>query len=220
MEERKRLILEIIIKEYIATGVPVASSTIVEKYHMPVSSATVRNDMAELEEDGLIVQPHTSAGRIPTEKAYKYYISEITETPLPQQETDLLNAAATDDVQGKHLAKQLAQITGLAVVWGFEKDNVYYTGVSNLLENPDFNLSSIIDDMDDIIGEMFENCDFSPQVLIGHSSPFGDFSGTIVSRYQADDQVGLIGLVGPMHMDYAANRARLKFLTDLLSKRI
>lgn len=221
MEERKRLILEIIIKEHIATGCPVASSSIVEKYHIPVSSATVRNDMAELEEDGWIVQPYTSAGRIPTEKAYKYYISQITETPLPKEESDLLKKATnSDEAQSKQLAKKIAQLTGLAVVWAFEKDNVYYTGVSNLLADPEFNVSSIIDDIDDIIGSIFESTEFTPQVLIGHASPFGDYSGTIVSRYKTNDQVGLIGLVGPMHMDYAANRSRLKFLTDLLSNQL
>jgi heat-inducible transcriptional repressor len=221
MEERKRLILEIIIKEHIATGAPVASNIIVDKYHIPVSSATVRNDMAELEQDGWIVQPYTSAGRIPTEKAYKYYISQITETTLPKEESDLLKTATnSDEAQSKQLAKQIAQLTGLAVVWAFEKDNVYYTGVSNLLADPEFNVSSIIDDIDDIIGKIFESIEFTPQVLIGHASPFGNYSGTIVSRYRANDQIGLIGLVGPMHMDYAANRSRLKFLTDLLSKQL
>lgn len=221
MEERKRLILEIIIKEHIATGAPVASSIIVEKYHIPVSSATVRNDMAELEQDGWIVQPYTSAGRVPTEKAYKQYISEITEIPLSKNESDLFKAtAAADETHNKQLAKQLAQVTGLAVVWAMEKDNVYYTGVSNLLADPGFNLSSIIDDMDDIVSAIFESVEFTPQVMIGHSSPFGDFSGAIMSRYRANDQIGLIGVVGPMHMDYAANRSRLKFLTELLSNQL
>jgi len=218
MDERKKLILEIIIKEHIATGEPVASSVIVEKYGLSLSSATVRNEMAELEEAGWILQPYTSAGRVPTEKAYKQYISEITEIPLPKKESDLLKAAATsNEIRDKQLAKQLAALTGLAVVWALEKDNVYYTGVSNLLADPEFNVLSIIDDIDDIVRNIFESVEFTPQVLIGHSSPFGDFSGTIVSRYRANDQIGLIGLVGPMHMDYAANRSRLKFLTELLS---
>ncbi len=218
MDERKKLILDIIIREHIASGQPVASSSIVEKYKLPFSPATVRNEMAELEDGGWIVQPHTSAGRVPTEKAYKHYISHLTESPLPRKETEMLKAAVTaNEAKARQLAKQLAQLTGLAVVWALEKDNVYYTGVGNLLQERDFDLAAIIDDMDEIVADIFENIEFSPQVLVGHSSPFGDTSATIVSRYRVNDTTGLIGLVGPMHMDYAANRLRIKFLTELLS---
>lgn len=216
MDERKKLILEVIIKEHIATGQPVASSAIVEKYHMPISSATVRNEMAELEADGWIMQPHTSAGRVPTEKAYKHYISQITETPLPKKEAELLKEASVD-AKAKQIAKQLAQLTGLAVVWASDKDNVYFTGVSNLLNEPELDLG-MIDDLDEIVAELFDDVSFGPEILIGHSSPFGNYSGAIVTRYGSRDNTGLIGLVGPMHMDYEANRQRLKLLTELLSQ--
>ncbi|MCX6792854.1 MAG: hypothetical protein NTY12_02415 [Candidatus Falkowbacteria bacterium] len=225
MEERKRLILEIIIKEHIASGCPVASSSIVEKYHVPVSSATVRNDMAELEEDGWIVQPYTSAGRVPTEKAYAQYASELVDKPLSKKETDLLIGATSDDeLEVKQAVKQLAALSGVAVIWAFHKYNVYYTGISNLLQQPEFNqpqlvydVSSIIDRIDDIVGEIFEQVSFTPEIKIGHESPFGIFSGAILSRYQARDRVGLIGLVGPVRMDYAANKARINYLVNQLS---
>jgi cation transport ATPase len=140
--------------------------------------------MAALEEEGWIIQPYTSAGRVPTEKAYKQYITEIVETPVPKKESDLMTAAVPrDETHAKQLAKQLAQMTGLAVVWAFEKDNVYYTGVSNLMADPEFNVSSIIDNIDDIVRDIFESVEFTPQVLIGRSSPFGDFSGT------SDDEI-------------------------------
>ncbi len=227
MEERKKLILDIIIKEHIATGAPVASSVIVEKYHIPVSSATVRNDMAELEEDGWIIQPYTSAGRIPTEKAYDQYCKDIAATDLSKNETDTLTIANPEDEQGaKHSAKQLASMSGLAVVWAFHKYNVYYTGISNLLQQPEFNqpqlvydISSIMDRIDDIVGEVFDNVGFEPQIMIGRESPFGIFSGTIMSRYKAKDRVGLIGLIGPVRMDYALNKARIDFLIKELSKK-
>ena len=69
MEKRREKILYTIVKEHIATGSPVGSEILVSKYKLGVSSATVRNEMAELEDNGFIIQPHTSAGRIPTEKA-------------------------------------------------------------------------------------------------------------------------------------------------------
>ncbi|MBU4256930.1 DeoR family transcriptional regulator [Patescibacteria group bacterium] len=74
MEKRKQLILYTIIKEHIKTGAPVGSGVLVDKYKLDISPATVRNEMAELENEGLITQPHTSAGRVPTEKAYSLFI--------------------------------------------------------------------------------------------------------------------------------------------------
>ena len=77
MNERKIRILQAIIKDYIDTAEPVGSRTIAKKYDLGVSSATIRNEMSDLEEMGLIVQPHASAGRIPSEQAYRYYVDNI-----------------------------------------------------------------------------------------------------------------------------------------------
>ncbi|MCW2786239.1 MAG: heat-inducible transcription repressor HrcA [Marmoricola sp.] len=68
VEERKLAVLRAIVEDYVATQEPVGSKTLVERHRLGVSPATVRNDMAALEEEGLIAQPHTSAGRIPTDK--------------------------------------------------------------------------------------------------------------------------------------------------------
>ena len=75
--DRQRAILSIIVEEYVTTARPVASEQIVNNYRLTVSSATVRNDMADLERVGLIVQPHTSAGRIPTDRGYRYFVTNL-----------------------------------------------------------------------------------------------------------------------------------------------
>lgn len=77
MNDRKIKILQAIIKDYIDTAEPVGSRTIAKKYDLGVSSATIRNEMSDLEEMGLIVQPHASAGRIPSDKGYRYYVDSI-----------------------------------------------------------------------------------------------------------------------------------------------
>lgn len=77
MELRKRLVLEALIDDYIATAEPVGSRTLSRKYGLGVSSATIRNEMADLEELGYLEQPHTSAGRVPSDKGYRYYVDEI-----------------------------------------------------------------------------------------------------------------------------------------------
>lgn len=77
LSARSRTILEAIIEDYISTGEPVGSSAIARRHSMPISSATIRNVMAQLEEQGLLSSPHTSAGRIPTDKAYRFYVDSL-----------------------------------------------------------------------------------------------------------------------------------------------
>jgi heat-inducible transcriptional repressor len=78
LDDRKTAILSAVVQEYIATAQPVGSSHIAEAPNINVSSATVRNEMAHLEHEGYLVQPHTSAGRIPTDKGYRYFVDHLT----------------------------------------------------------------------------------------------------------------------------------------------
>jgi heat-inducible transcriptional repressor len=87
LSERKERILKAIIEDYIRDATPVASEALVREHGLPVSSATVRNEMAELEADGYIYQPHTSAGRIPTELGYRYFVQRLMqEQRIPRSE--------------------------------------------------------------------------------------------------------------------------------------
>ncbi len=81
INERKIKILEAIIQDYIQTGDPVGSRTISKKYDLGISSATIRNEMADLEDLGLIIQPHTSAGRIPSDRGYRLYVDNFMKRP-------------------------------------------------------------------------------------------------------------------------------------------
>lgn len=78
LDDRKTAILTAVVQEYIATAMPVGSGHIADSPNIKVSSATVRNEMAQLEQDGYLVQPHTSAGRIPTDKGYRYFVDHLT----------------------------------------------------------------------------------------------------------------------------------------------
>ncbi len=78
LDDRKTAILSAVVQEYIATAQPVGSSHIAEAPSINVSSATVRNEMAHLEHEGYLIQPHTSAGRIPTDKGYRYFVDHLT----------------------------------------------------------------------------------------------------------------------------------------------
>ncbi|MBI4779067.1 hypothetical protein HY797_01275 [Candidatus Falkowbacteria bacterium] len=228
MDERKALILKTIVKEHIKTGVPVGSEVLVDKYNLDISSATVRNEMAELETAGFIAQPHTSAGRIPTEKAYNLYIENLAEKKLGALEIKNFSKLleGKDELNFKQAAKELAKVSGNAVFWAFHRHNLYYTGISNLLSQPEFSetkliydISQIIDRVDEIINNIYNKLEAGPQIFIGVDNPFGDFCGTVLTKYKLKGNIGLLGILGPMRMDYEKNLALIKFLNDILMEK-
>ena len=78
LDDRKLAVLRAIVEDYVSTNEPVGSKTLVDRHHLDVSPATIRNDMAVLEEQGFIVQPHTSAGRVPTDKGYRLFVDRLS----------------------------------------------------------------------------------------------------------------------------------------------
>jgi len=228
MDKRKELILKTIIKEHIKTAQPVGSEGLVDKYNLDISSATVRNEMAELEELGFIAQPHTSAGRIPTEKAYNFYLENLSEKRLSEAEVKVFEKllAEKDEENFKQAAKAMAEISQTAIFWAFHKHDLYYTGISNLLHQPEFretnliyDISEVIDRVDEIIGSIFNDLKYGPQILIGSKNPFGAYCGTVVAKYKLGDNIGLVGILGPVRMNYEKNLALVKFINNILMEK-
>jgi heat-inducible transcriptional repressor len=91
LTERRSRILRLVVDEYVESAVPVGSQAIVRKYRLPVSPATIRNEMARLEEEGYVTHPHTSAGRVPSDKGYRYYVESLMqEQDLTQEEKETI----------------------------------------------------------------------------------------------------------------------------------
>lgn len=223
MDKRKSLILNTIIKEHIKTGAPVGSGVLVDKYKLDISPATVRNEMAELEETGYIKHPYTSSGRVPTEIAYNLYIENLGEKKLSDIETENFTKLLKnkDELNFKQVAKELAKVSNNAVFWAFHQNNLYYTGISNLLSQPEFcqtesiyDISKIIDRVDEIINNIFNKLKDGPQIFLGSTNPFGDFCGTILAKYKFKNNIGLFGILGPIRMDYKKNLALIKFINN------
>jgi heat-inducible transcriptional repressor len=116
LDDRKLEVLRAIVEDYVSTNEPVGSKALVERHHLGVSSATIRNDMAALEDEGYIVQPHTSAGRVPTDKGYRLFVDRLSSVkPLSPAErraiqSFLEGAVDLDDVVGRTV-RLLAQLT-------------------------------------------------------------------------------------------------------------
>src|SRR5689334_13097673 len=116
LDDRKLAVLRAIVEDYVSTNEPVGSKALAERHNLKVSSATVRNDMAALEEEGYIAQPHTSAGRVPTDKGYRLFVDRLSEVkPLSPAErkaiTTFLDGAVDIDDMLRRSVRLLAQLT-------------------------------------------------------------------------------------------------------------
>ncbi len=138
-----------------------------------------------------------------------------------------LNKISDDHlVKVKELAKSLADISGETVLVGFTPNNVYYTGLSNLFSKPEFaeqdivcNVSQIIDHLDEVMHELFDQVGEGVEILVGQKNPFGTGCSTILILYKlSKKEKGLLGILGPMRMDYNSNISLLRYTRELINK--
>ena len=122
LNERKMNILKAIVKDYIETAEAVGSRTISKKYNLGVSAATIRNEMADLEELGYLIQPYTSAGRVPTEKGYKLYVNSLMSTSeLSESDKEIIENCVEENISHiqdliHETSKMLSQLTNYTTV--------------------------------------------------------------------------------------------------------
>lgn len=223
MDTRKENLLLSIIEEYIKTAEPIGSKIIAQSGRFDVSPATIRNEMVDLEREGYIYQPYTSAGRIPTDEGYSYYVRHFVgpEEKLILREKENLERAISEhpDRPLKSLAKGMAEISGQAVIIGFSQYDTFYTGLSNLFSQPEFenmeylcHISSVIDHLDEALSKVYETIENDIRIFIGKGNPFGLMCSTFLTRYMTkDSSTGVIGFLGPTRMDYKKNYGLLAY---------
>lgn len=216
MDDKLKKLLALVVEDVIETGEPVGSQRLVESYKLDVSPATIRNWFSDLEQEGYIVQPHTSAGRVPTEKGYRFYISNLMrERSLRQRERKELSDASDE---ASRLARMIAELGRVVVI--LDRDSRFFTtGLSQVFAKPEFkdwNRLMSFGEMLDRVGDLVESVsdrDFSePTALIGRDCPFGEDCGAVLLRLRDGT---LIGLLGPMRMDYRQSFALLKMAQEL-----
>lgn len=230
LNERQAKILSAVIKEYVTTAQPVPSKSIADGYDLGVSPATVRNDMALLEELNLLRQPHTSAGRVPTEDGYRLYL-KMLEHPVaskrihaPLKQAAMLESSAKDRL--RQVAKALVELSGETAIATLEKDWQYYTGFTELFKKPDFqdmeslrSISQVVDKMDDVLKSLYEKADKDMSIWIGRDNPLSHEMATVMVRYTLPNgMTGMVGLTGPLRMRYRRNMGLLSEAKRLLEK--
>jgi heat-inducible transcriptional repressor len=214
MTNRQAQILSSIIEQYAEVASPVGSSLLSKVFD--VSSATVRAEMAELERMGYISQPHTSAGRIPTDKGYRYYVNHIQaqkETPAERSAERALTARVADgglpERTIRNAVDTLVELTrnlGLATIG----NQLYMSGLSNLFGQPEFmhpgqvqEVARLLDNLEPWLRETAPNEPLS--VYIGRENPIGGAAGCslIVSRFRSPySDRSYIGVLGPTRQSY------------------
>jgi len=228
MKKRQEDILLAIIDNFIRTAMPVGSKTIVHQYQLKVSGATVRNEMHELEEQGLICSPHTSAGRIPTEKGYRFFVESVK---VSKQETALAKKRFGDELRGYLDQKRVREMVYSAVdLMAKVVDNVSFAtlpgnnrtiflGLSNVLRQPEFVsspeiVSQVVEVLEHNFIDVLADLEVGdePRIYIGQENLIEAFSSCslIVSEYEYQGQKGKIGVLGPMRMRYNYNKEVLK----------
>lgn len=219
MTDRQRAILAAIIEQYAEIAAPVGSVTLAKLFG--VSSATIRAEMAKLEDMGLIAAPHTSAGRIPTDKGYRMYVNGITDAQMTELPSGLDRSARTIEAHvNSHVTQadrairsavdSLVELTGNM---GFATigSELYTNGISRLFSQPEYMqgqhiqaVARLIDNIEPWLREAAPNEPLN--VFIGSENPIGKSSGAtlIISRFRSPySDASYIGVIGPTRQNYA-----------------
>lgn len=215
MTERQSKILQAIVEQYAEVASPVGSSLLSRIFE--VSSATIRADMAELERLGFITQPHTSAGRIPTDKGYRFYVNQLAEHSAGDLSSGRAERALAARVGGggvpertiRNAVDTLVELThnlGLATIG----NRLYMSGLSNLFGQPEFmqpaqvqEVAKLLDNLEPWLHEAAPNEPLS--VYIGRENPIGRGAGCslIISRFRSPfSDSSYIGVLGPTRQSY------------------
>ncbi|MCL4382879.1 hypothetical protein M1545_03755 [Patescibacteria group bacterium] len=234
---RETQILKALIDEYIETAEPVGSETLDKKYNLGVSSATIRNEMVALTKTGFLKQPHTSAGRIPTSKAMKFYINQLMEekqmslTEEVKTKEDVWDARENIDKLLEEATHALAQKTrSLAVATLDDEDKLWHAGYANIFLNPEFadlevtaNLFSFLEEVQRIHELFFTRMTgASPvEVLFGEElvgwpelSPLG----VVATRFQLRGKNGALAVIGPARLSYSTVIPVIRYFGGLLQE--
>ena len=234
MDLRKQQILEAIIDSFIKSALPVGSKHIRESYDFGVSPATIRNEMAALESEGYIAQPHTSAGRIPTNRAYRMLVDQM------QIQNQLMNRVKRDmeTVRQQYYLKKtkeklydiIAILAGVTNNISFatlpDKDRVFYIGISNLLKKPEFIMepekaSQVIEILENDLYNILSDLELTDEgtIYIGEENILPEFQSCslLAIPYHLNGFKGVIGVLGSTRMDYPYNLAAIRTAIQLLS---
>lgn len=235
LTQRQTDILKSLIEEYVNTAEPVGSETLEKKYNLSASPATIRNEMVRLTELGYLKKPHTSAGRVPTPMAMKFYVKQL----MKEKELSVAEEVAVKEKLWdyreraqrflKELTKALAERTGALALVATNEGDLYAAGYANILDMPEFydiditrSLLSAIDEFDyfqTLCSSVLD--DEEVHVLLGEElgaklkGPYG----FVFIRFQTPMHLeGEVGVLGPVRLNYTLVVPTVRYFGGLIEE--
>ena len=226
LKERQKIILEAIIRDYIRTAKPIASRELLEDLDLEISPATVRSEMVRLDELGYLEQPHTSAGRVPTDRGYRFFVDNaVDDVGLDKSERNqiknLFEYNTLEDF-ARECSKTISRITRTFTAIGIDDDVLTDRGFTEMLDEPEFQdinrikqFGKLIDMLDEDMQTLTE--DDEERIFIGAENPMKEarpYTMMITHWSHPKGFNGFLTIVGPKRMNYQKNISLIRYLRD------
>jgi len=232
---RKDRILAITVDQYVKTVTPVSSAYISQQFTLDLSSATIRNILAELEEDGYLTHPHTSAGRVPTEKGYRYYVDHLMhQIKILEEEKRRIKAEYIKErvelgrlmERTSQALSQMTRYTSIVSVDG--DDRIYCQGTSYVVGYPDYNdvqkigdILRTLEEKEGLLEILNKELEHKIEVYIGHEIALRemDSCSLVVAKYETKKgPSGRIAVLGPTRMNYGRVVSSVDYISELMEE--
>lgn len=227
--DRQKDILDKIIREYVSSAEPVPSQILEKKYDFGLSPATIRGEMHKLTEEGFLYQPHTSAGRVPTDKGYRLFVNGLLEKDVENHEVDnWITKEINDSIKlMQKVTDSLANKSGALAFSYIENDDLFWKeGWEEILKEPEFNEKDYLFSFTDLLEEFQNNikrlnADSEIKICIGKENPIAKakkFTIIYTKSHLPDNKEVIFSLLGPTRMEYEKNIGLFNSLTKLFNE--
>lgn len=235
LNPRQIQIIKSVVEEYIESAEPVGSDVLEKKYNLGVSPATIRNEMVELVQKGYLRQPHTSAGRVPTPRAIKFYVSQLMQEDKMSvgeevaAKEQVLGAKDDFDRLMHEITRSLALQTHSLSVAATDDGRVWHSGYANILEIPEFynidvtaRVLEMIEETRRIRELFFEKAerDAPVEIIFGEELGWPNFEavGIIACQFNSPKCIGSLAIIGPVRFNYSRVIPVIRYFSDLVSE--
>lgn len=232
---RQIQILKALVEEYTETAEPVGSETLEKKYNLGVSPATIRNEMAALTHTGYLKQPHTSAGRIPTPRALKFYVDQLMEEKKMSvaeevQAKERISQGRDLDSLMSEATRALAEATHSLSVGAIEgEEHAWHAGYANILEMPEFynidvtaHVLSLLEEVKRLHELLFERLPGGEPIGIVFGEelgwPYFEPVSVVATRFKTKNKQGSLGVIGPNRLRFSVVIPTVRYFGDLVSR--
>jgi len=229
LSERQEQIIKSLVREYIKTAEPVSSKFLAEKYDFGICPSAIRLEFQSLIREGFLEQPHTSAGRVPTDKAYRFFVDSLKEKreeKIEEELEDIIKGVENKFRMASEIAKFIADNSSSFVNMYFEKEGLNLKeGLNEIFKGPESKNQNFVDSFVNFINNFEKNIDklqtnSQKMVYIGEEShiPRSKDITIICSECNLPSQKVFITILGPKRMDYEKNIKLINSLNKVLGE--